>query len=461
MKFDLSIIGGGPGGYYAAIRASQFGKKVCLIDKDNLGGICLNWGCIPTKTLLKNAEVYNYIKNSRKYGINVEKISLDTIKNIKRSREVSKRLSKGIEYLIKKNNIFRMKGDARLKNKNEIMVNSNGNSNLIESDYIILATGARPKTFPSFSMDNKRIISSKEAMLLEQIPKKIVIIGSGAIGCEFSYYFNEFGAEVHLIESEDIILPLEDLDISKELEKNFIKSGIQIHKNSKVLKINSLKSEVKVTYLEDSNQKVLKGDYALVAVGVTGNVENIGLEKLGIKVANGAVKINEYNQTNIENIYAIGDVSGPPWLAHVASAQGNLAVEHAFEKGSRPIDYLNIPGCTYCQPQVASLGLTEKEALRRGHEVKIGKYSFMANGKALAVGHNEGFVKLIFDQKYGELIGAHIIGQNATELISELSIAISLETTWEQLAFGIHPHPTFSEGIMEAAMDAYGIGVHQ
>ena len=222
-----------------------------------------------------------------------------------------------------------------------------------------------------------------------------------------------------------------------------------------------MKSEVKVTYLEDSNQKVLKGDYALVAVGVTGNVENIGLEELGIKVENGAVKINEYNQTNIENIYAIGDVSGPPWLAHVASAQGNLAVEHAFEEGSRPIDYLNIPGCTYCQPQVASLGLTEKEALRRGHEIKIGKYSFMANGKALAVGHNEGFVKLIFDQKYGELIGAHIIGQNATELIAELSIAKSLETTWEHLAFGIHPHPTFSEGIMEAAMDAYGIGVHQ
>ena len=461
MKYDLTVLGGGPGGYFAAIRAAQLGKKVCLIEKDKLGGVCLNWGCIPTKALIKNAEVYSYIKNSEKYGIKVNNVSIDFKKNIKRSRDVSNRLSKGIEFLIQKNKIIHKIGRGELKSKSKVLIEVDKNTEIIDSEYIVIATGARPKSFSGLNLDFKRIISSKEAMLLESIPKKIIIIGSGAIGCEFSYYFNEFGSKIDLIEVKENILPVEDSEISKELEKNFRQSGMSIHTKSKVLKIDSLKSEVLV-HLEHNNKKeILKGDYALLAIGVNGNIEDIGLEKLGIEVENSAIKINEFNQTNIPNIYAIGDVSGPPWLAHVASAQGNVSVEHAFNYSTRPIDYLNIPGCTYSQPQVGSLGLTEREAIAKGHDIKIGKYSFKSNGKAMAVGHNQGFVKLIFDNRYGELLGAHIIGSEATELIAELSLAKALETTWEDIAFGIHAHPTFSEAIMEAALDAYGIGIHQ
>ena len=461
MKYDLAILGGGPGGYFAAIRAAQLGKKVCLIDKDRLGGICLNWGCIPTKTLLKNAEVYNYIKNSTEYGISVKNISVDFKKNVKRSRDVSYRLSKGIEYLIKKNKIVHIIGKGRLRNNSQILVESEEKSETIDAEFIFIATGAHPKSFPGLDFDSNRIISSKEAMLMQSIPKKIIIIGSGAIGCEFSYYFNEFGSEVHLMEAEKNILPLEDNDISLELEKNFKNSNIFIYKHCKVLKIESFKSRVKVYYIKKNKEEILEGDYALLSIGVTGNIKNIGLKKLGIKIESGAIKINEFNQTSIPNIYAIGDVSGPPWLAHVASAQGNVAVEHAFNKNAQPIDYTIIPGCTYCQPQVASIGLSEDDAIIKGYDIRVGKYSFKSNGKAMAYGHNNGFVKLIFDNKYGELIGAHIIGRDATELIAELSLAKALEATWENIAFGAHAHPTFSEAIMEAALDAFGIGVHQ
>ena len=461
MRFDLAIIGGGPGGYLAAIKAAQKGKNVCLIDKDKLGGVCLNWGCIPTKALIKNAEVYSYVKNSEKYGISTKDISVDFKKNIKRSRNVSDRLSKGIEYLIKKNKIVHIQGKGILKNGNQILVESQNESKTIESEYIILAMGARPKSFPGLEFDYKRIISSKEAMVLDSIPKKIIIIGSGAIGCEFSYYFNEFGSEVHLIEAKTDILPVEDIEVSKELERGFKESGTFVYKSTNVIKAESLKNKVKVHVSEKGEVRILEADYALLAIGVTGNIEDSGIEDVGIITENGSIKVNKYNQTNIPNIYAIGDVSGPPWLAHVASVQGALSVEHAFEGSAQTIDYNNIPGCTYTQPQVGSIGLTEKAALNEGFNIKVGKYSFKSNGKAMAVGHNDGFVKLIFDEQYGELIGAHIIGSEATELIGQLSVAKALESTWEDLAFGVFAHPTLSEAIMEAALDAYGIGIHQ
>ena len=461
MEFDLAIIGGGPGGYLAAIKAAQKGKNVCLIDKDRLGGVCLNWGCIPTKALIKNAEVYNYVKNSEKYGINIKDISVDFKKNIKRSRNVSDRLSKGIQYLIKKNNITHIQGKGILKSENQILVESQKKSILVNANYIILAMGARPKSFPGLEFDYKRIISSKEAMVLDSVPKKIIIIGSGAIGCEFSYYFNEFGSEVHLIEAKTNILPVEDVDVSKELEREFRKSGIFVYKNSNVIKTESLKTKVKVHLSEKDKVRILEADYALLAIGVTGNIENSGIENIGIISEDGSIKVNKYNQTTIPNIYAIGDVSGPPWLAHVASAQGVVSVEHAFEDNAETIDYNNIPGCTYTQPQVGSIGLTERVALSKGFKIKVGKYSFRSNGKAMAVGHNDGFIKLIFDEKYGELLGAHIIGSEATELIGQLSMAKALESTWEDLAFGVFAHPTFSEAIMEAALDAYDIGIHQ
>ena len=461
MKFDLAIIGGGPGGYIAAIKAAQKGKNVCLIDKDKLGGVCLNWGCIPTKALIKNAEVYNYVKNSEKYGISIKDISVNFKKNIKRSRDVSDRLSKGIEYLIKKNKVTHIKGKGILKSENKILVEFQEESIILEAEYIILAMGARPKSFPGLEFDYNRIISSKEAMILDSIPKKIIIIGSGAIGCEFSYYFNEFGSEVHLIEAKKDILPVEDTEVSKELERGFKKSGIFVYKNSNVIKVESLKGKVKIHISKKDKVRILEADYALLAIGVTGNIENIGIDNVGIISEDGSIKINKYNQTSIPNIYAIGDVSGPPWLAHVASAQGVVSVEHAFEDNVDTIDYNNIPGCTYTQPQVGSIGLTERLALSKGFKIKVGKYSFKSNGKAMAVGHNDGFIKLIFDEKYGELLGAHIIGSEATALIGQLSMAKALESTWEDLAYGVFAHPTFSEAIMEAALDAYDIGIHQ
>ena len=459
--YDLAILGGGPGGYVAAIRGAQLDKKVCLIDKDKLGGVCLNWGCIPTKALLKNAEIYHHIKNAGTYGIMVEKVSVDFKKNIKRSRDVSNRLSKGIEFLMKKNHISHISGTGKLTSNTTLEVKNGKKTEIIEAHKIIIATGARPRSFPGMEFDGKRVISSKEAMVLDAPPKKMIIIGSGAIGSEFAYYYNEFGTEVHLVEMMDRILPVEDLDVSIEVEKSFIKSGIKMSPGTKVSQIDSLKTKVKVHTEKDDKKEILEGDVALLAVGVTGNIENIGLENLGIKTANGAIKINEFNQTNIPNIYAIGDVSGPPWLAHLASAQGHVAADHAAGYETKPVDYSNIPGCTYCQPQVGSLGMTEAQAKEIGHDVKVGKFLFQASGKAMAVGDTTGFVKLVFDGKYGDLLGAHIVGSEATELIAELGVAKALETTWEDIAMTVHAHPTLSEAVMEAAMDAFGSAIHQ
>ena len=457
-RYDLAVLGAGPGGYVAAIRAAQLGLNTAIIDKDRLGGVCLNWGCIPTKALLKNAEIFHYIKNAERYGINIPEYTVDFETTIKRSRQVANQLSKGIAFLMKKNKITHIEGEGKLTSTKSIEVTKGANKNIIEAEKIILATGGRSSTFPGMKLDGKKIISSKDAMILKKIPEKMVIIGSGAIGVEFAYFFNEYGTEIHLIEMLPRILPVEDEDISKELQKIFIKSGIKIHTNSKVSKIDTLKSKVKI-HLE--NKKVIEADIALVAVGITGNIENIGLEDIGVAVDTGSITINEFNQTSIPNIYAIGDVTGPPWLAHVASAQGHVAAEHASGQKSVPVDYNNIPSCTYCQPQVASIGLTESMAKEKGHEIKIGKFDFRASGKAMATGNIDGFVKLVFDNKYGELLGAHIIGYEATEMIAELGMAKALETTWNELATTVHAHPTLSEAVMEAALDALGQGVHQ
>ena len=460
-RYDLAVLGAGPGGYVAAIRAAQLGLNTAIIDKDRLGGVCLNWGCIPTKALLKNAEIFHYIKNAERYGINIPEYTVDFNTTIKRSRQVANQLSKGIAFLMKKNKITHIEGEGKLTSTKSIEVTKGTNKNMVEAEKIILATGGRSSTFPGMKLDGKKIISSKDAMILKKIPEKMVIIGSGAIGVEFAYFFNEYGTEIHLIEMLPRILPVEDEDISKELQRNFIKAGIKIHTNSKVSKIDTLKSKVKIHLEKKENNEVIEGDIALVSVGVTGNIDNIGLEKIGVSVNQGAITINEFNQTSIPNIYAIGDVTGPPWLAHVASAQGHVAAEHAAGQKSVPVDYNNIPSCTYCQPQVASIGLTESMAKEKGHEIKIGKFDFRASGKAMATGNIDGFVKLVFDNKYGELLGAHIIGYEATEMIAELGMAKALETTWNELATTVHAHPTLSEAVMEAALDALGQGVHQ
>lgn len=460
-NYDIAILGGGPGGYVAAIRAAQLGQKVAIIDKDKLGGICLNWGCIPTKALLKNAEVLHYIKNAEQYGIKIPKYTVDFPTTITRSRTVANQLSKGIGYLMKKNGITHIEGEGTLSSDTSIEVTNGKNKETINSLKIIIATGGRPQSYPGMELDGKRIISSKEAMVLEKPPKRMVIIGSGAIGVEFAYFYNEFGTEIHLIEMMPRIVPVEDASVSKELARNFKKAKIKIYTEAKVSKIEPLKTKVKVHLERRGKEQTIEGDLALVAVGVTGNIENIGLEKVGVSTDRGAITINEYNQTSVPNIYAIGDVTGPPWLAHVASAQGHVAAEHAAGHVTIPVDYSNIPGCTYCQPQVASIGLTEEKAKEKGYDVKIGKFDFKASGKAMATGDTTGFVKLVFDGEYGELLGAHIIGSEATEMIAELGVAKALESTWYELATTVHAHPTLSEAVMEAALDAMGQGVHQ
>ena len=459
--FDTVVLGGGPGGYVSAIRAAQLGNKTAIIDQDRLGGICLNWGCIPTKALLKSAEILHYIKNSGGYGIKVPKYDIDFDQTIKRSRDISLNLSKGIEFLMKKNKIKHIVGRGMLNSESEVIVDDGKKKQKIQAKNIIIATGGRVKKFPGIEFDGINIISSKEAMVVESPPKKLIIIGAGAIGVEFAYFFNEFGSQVHLIEMMPNILPNEDLEISKELEKLFKKTGINIHTDTKVSNIKKLQKNVKVSLEKGKTSKIINAEKVLIATGVQGNIEEIGLENVGIKTDNDSIVINEFNQTSVRNIYAIGDVSGPPWLAHVASAQGHVAAEHASGLTTHPLDYSNVPACTYCQPQVASLGLTEKAAKDKGYKIKVGRFKFSGSGKALAIGSSEGFIKIIFDEKYGELLGCHIIGHDATELIAELTIAKALETTWQEIAITMHAHPTLSEAIMEAAQDAYGQGIHQ
>jgi len=461
-NYDLVIIGSGPGGYVAAIRASQKGAKTAVVERDALGGICLNWGCIPTKALLKNAEIMHTLKRAGEFGFQFSDLSFDFKKVIKRSREVADVNSKGVEYLFKKNKIEHLAGSGKLIDPHIISLSDKDGKEIrkITSDKIIIATGGRPRAFPGMEFDGKKLITSKEAMSLEQPPKKMIIIGAGAIGVEFAYFYNSFGTEVHLVEMLPHILPIEDSEIAAQLERSFKKQGIKIYTSTKVEKLQKTPKGVKVVLAGADKSSELEGEIALVAIGVQGNVENIGLEGLGIQVEKSAIKVNEYYQTSVPNIYAIGDVIGAPWLAHVASHEGIIAADHLLGGKSHPLDYGNVPGCTYCQPQVASIGLTEEKARAKGHQVKIGRFPFRASGKARAIGETDGLVKLIFDAKYGELLGAHILGPEATELIAELGMAKALETTNFELQHTMHAHPTLSEAIMEAAADASGQAIH-
>ena len=457
-KFDLIVIGGGPGGYVAAIRASQLKLNVAVVEDKYLGGICLNWGCIPTKALLKNADVLHLIENAASFGIDIKDFSVNWKKVIKRSRDVSRRLSKGIEFLLKKNKITHISGRGELKSKSEILVtSSDGKHKTISAKNIIIATGARPKYFTGMEPNGKRIITSKEAMILEEKPKKMVVIGAGAIGIEFAHFYNSYGTEVTIIEALPQILPNEDRDIADELSKIFKKRKIKILTETFV---DSIKDKGKSVEVKLKSGERINADYALVAVGVQSNIENLGLEKVGVKTDKGSISVNEFLQTNVKNIYAIGDVAGPPMLAHKASEEGIIAVEKIVDKNPTPMTYDNIPGCVYSHPEVASVGLTEQQAMDSGYKIKVGKFPFRALGKSMAVGETDGFIKVIYDEKYGEMLGCHIIGAEATNLISEAAIARKLETTWHEVLQTIHPHPTLSEAIMEATADALGEAIH-
>lgn len=463
-KYQIAVIGGGPGGYVAAIRAAQLGFKTIVIDKDNLGGICLNWGCIPTKSLLKNAEMFDNLNNHGKdFGIYAKDITFNFQEIIKRSRDIADRISKNVEILVKKNKIERVRGFGKLISQNEIQVSDKDGKKLdtITADNIMVATGARPKTFPNIPVDKKNIITSTEAMSPSEQPKELIIIGAGAIGIEFAYFYSVLGTKVTVIEMLDNILPVEDVEVSQTLEKSFKKRGIDIYTKTVVEKAEVKGKKVSVSINQNGQKKELSADNVLSAIGVTGNVEGFGLEELGVELFKNHIKVDKKTyQTNIKNIYAIGDVIGPPWLAHVASAEGIHCVEGIKGIVNPEVDYENIPGCTYCQPQVASVGLTEAKAKELGYEVKIGKFPFMASGKAFAVGEREGFVKLIFDAKYGEILGGHIIGSEATELIAEVTLARAMEATGHSIIKTVHAHPTLSESIMEAAANAYGEAIH-
>ena len=457
-EYDVLILGGGPGGYVAAIRAAHLGKKTAIVESNHLGGICLNWGCIPTKALLKNADVFDIINNANKFGIEVGEVTINWSKIIKRSRDVAKRLSKGIEFLMKKNKIDYIPAQGKLIGKGKVeTTDSHGKKALAFANNIIIATGARPKWFSGIKPDGKQIITYKEAMILDKQPKSLVIIGAGAIGVEFAHFFQTFGTEVTLIEALPNILPIEDNEISLELEKIFKKRKMNILTNTKVTKIEKLKTKIKVHFQGD---EIVEAEKVLIALGVQGNIEDIGLEECNIAVERGWIHKSEFMETSQKNVYAIGDVAGPPWLAHKAAAEGIIAVEHLADLSPEPMRYDNIPGCTYCHPEVASVGLTEKMALEQGYELKIGRFPFRGLGKAMAVGDTDGFVKVIYDNKYGEMLGCHIIGAEATNLITEAVIARNLESTHYEVLKTIHPHPTLSEAIMEATADALGEAIH-
>jgi len=461
-SFDVVVIGGGPGGYTAAIRSAQLGMTTGIIERDRLGGVCLNWGCIPTKALLKNAEILQIFKKSAEWGISYDNLKFDFGKIIKRSRDIADRISKGVEYLMKKNRIDYMPGHGALLGNGGIEIRAEGKApERVKAKHIIIATGARAKSIPGVAIDRRRIISSTEAMILSELPRSMVIIGAGAIGMEFAYFYNALGTKVTVVEMMPAILPVEDVELSKELEKSFKRQGMEIYTSTKVESAKASANDVNVTVSSSSDgKKVLKGDIALMAVGVQGNVEGFGLENLGVTVERDQIKVDKHYKTNIGGVYAIGDVIGPPWLAHVASAEGIHCVEAIAGKHPESIDYSSIPGCTYCQPQVASVGLTEEQAKAEGYEIRIGRFPFKPLGKAVAIGETEGMVKLVLDAKYGELLGAHIMGSEATEMIAELVIAKRLETTGRDIFRAVHAHPTLSEAVMEAAAAAYGEAIN-
>ena len=461
MAYDLIVLGSGPGGYVAAIRASQLGMKVAIVERESLGGICLNWGCIPTKALLKSAQVFEYLKHASDYGITVQGGSPDFPAVIKRSRDVANGMSNGVSFLMKKNKIDVIMGTGKLtKDKKLELTDAEGKKSMLEAANIIVATGARSRTLPNLPIDGKKIIGYREAMNLPTIPKSMVVVGSGAIGAEFAYFYNAMGCKVTIVEFMSEILPREDEEVSKQMLRSFKKQGMTIMTDSSVESVDTSGEGCKVSVKTKKGVEVLECDIVLSAVGISPNTENIGLEELGIKTDRGMVLVDEYYRTNVPGIYAIGDIVPGPALAHVASAEGITCVEAIAGMHVEPIDYGNIPGCTYCTPEVASVGMTEKQAKEAGHELKVGKFPFSASGKASGVGAKDGFVKLIFDAKYGELLGAHMVGYNVTELVAEIVVARKLETTGHEIIKSIHPHPTMSEAIMEAAAAAYGEVIH-
>ncbi|MBJ04761.1 MAG: dihydrolipoyl dehydrogenase [Flavobacteriales bacterium] len=460
MDFDIIIVGSGPGGYVAAIRASQLGLKTAIIEKESLGGVCLNWGCIPTKALLKSAQVFEYIKHADDFGIHIDNYNMNFNKVIERSRNTANNMSKGINFLMKKNNIQVISGYAHLENNNTVKVTNGNQEKSYRAKHIIIATGAKSREIPLLKQDQKQIIGYRDALSLKNKPKSMIIVGSGAIGVEFAYFYNSMGTDVTILEYLPRIMPNEDEDISKELEKQFQKKGIKVLTKSSIEKV--VKNNKDLTVTINNNNSVLKLDCEVIlsAIGISPNIENIGLEGLKIKTRDGRIVVDDFFCTNIPGFYAIGDVIKGPALAHVASAEGIVCVEKIAGLNPDPIKYNNIPGCTYCSPEIASVGLSEKDAKDQGYELKIGKFPFSASGKASAAGHKEGFVKLIYDAKYGELLGAHMIGYNVTEMIAEIVAARNLETTGHEILKSIHPHPTMSEAVMEATAAAYGEVIH-
>ncbi|MDX1684690.1 MAG: dihydrolipoyl dehydrogenase [Saprospiraceae bacterium] len=462
-KYDLIVIGSGPGGYVAAIRASQLGMKVGVVERESLGGICLNWGCIPTKALLKSAQVFSYIDHADDYGISVKDAKADFKKIIERSRSVAGGMSKGVQFLFRKNKIDAIDGEGKLVRGKKVEVKGEDGTKTYEAEHILLATGARSRELPNLKIDGEKIIGYRKAMTLDKQPKKMVVVGAGAIGVEFAYFYSTLGTEVTVVEFlEGGLLPREDADVSKELTKVFKKQGIKVMSGTSVESVDTKGKgcQVKVKSRKDGKEEEISCDVVLSAVGVAPNTENIGLEALGIKTDNGIVQVDEYYKTNVAGIYAIGDIVPGPALAHVASAEGIICVEKIAGEDPQPLDYNNIPSCTYCVPEVASVGYTEKDAKEAGYDIKVGKFPFSASGKASAAGHKSGFVKVIYDAKYGEWLGAHMIGSNVTEMIAEAVAARKLETTGHEILKAVHPHPTMSEAVMEATAAAYDEVIH-
>jgi dihydrolipoamide dehydrogenase len=460
-KYDVVVLGSGPGGYVTAIRASQLGMKTAVVEKESLGGVCLNWGCIPTKALIKSADVFNYLNHAADYGLKADNVDKDFNAVVKRSRDVADGMSKGVQFLMKKNKIDVIMGHGTIKKGKKIEVKAeDGSTSIVEGDHIIIATGARSRELPSLPQDGKKVIGYRKAMTLEEQPKRLVVVGSGAIGVEFAYFYNAMGTEVTIVEYLDRIVPVEDVDVSKQMERSFKKSGIKVMTSSEVTSVDTSGDGVKVHIKTKKGEEVVEADVVLSAVGIETNIQNIGLEEVGISTDRGKVLVNKWYQTNMPGYYAIGDITAGPALAHVASAEGILCVEKIAGEHVEPLDYGNIPGCTYSTPEIASVGLTEAQAKEEGYDIKVGKFPFSASGKAKASGTPDGFVKVIFDAKYGEWLGCHMIGAGVTDMIAEAVVARKLETTGHEVLKAVHPHPTMSEAVMEAVADAYDEVIH-
>ena len=458
--YDIIVVGSGPGGYVTAIRASQLGFKTAIVEKESLGGVCLNWGCIPTKALLKSAQVFDYLKHAGDYGLSIKEYDKDFNAVVNRSRNVAEGMSKGVQFLMKKNKIDVIEGHGKIMSGKKISVTQGKKTEEYQAKNIIIATGARSRELPSLPQDGKKVIGYRKAMTLEKQPKKLIVVGSGAIGIEFAYFYNAMGTEVIIVEYLDRIVPVEDKEISKQLERSFKKSGIKIMTGAEVTSVDTKGKGVKTTVKTSKGEEVISADIVLSAVGIKTNIENIGLEDVGIAVDSDKIMVNDFYQTNLPGYFAIGDVTKGQALAHVASAEGILCVEKIAGHNLEPLDYSNIPGCTYCSPEIASVGLTEDEAKEKGLEIKIGKFPFSASGKAQAGGNPDGFVKVIFDAKYGEWLGCHMIGTGVTDMIAEAVLGRKLETTGHEVLKAVHPHPTMSEAVMEAVADAYDEVIH-